>query len=243
MGYKVKLDDEVKFDGRRISPEPKVYVLLNKPKGFATTTAEGKGRTVMDLVANATSAKIKPIGRLGRNSLGLLLFTNDDKIVQKFTNSKIGVARLFQLDLDKNLKFEVTIPKPCPIVEADRGEMEQLFTNLVSNAIKFRGEIPVRIHISAERQADDWVFSIRDNGIGIDSTGVERIFELFHRLHTADEYPGTGLGLTISRKIVDYHGGEIWVESRLDHGSTFHVTLPTQVAGIEADDRHEQTLD
>jgi len=106
MGYKVKLDDEVKFDGQRISPEPKVYVLLNKPKGFATTTAEGKGRTVMDLVANATSAKIKPIGRLGRNSLGLLLFTNDDKVVQKFTNSKTGVARLFQVELDKNLKFE-----------------------------------------------------------------------------------------------------------------------------------------
>ena len=106
MGYKVKLGDEVKFDGRRISPEPKVYVLLNNPKGFATTTAEGKGRTVMDLVANATNAKIKPIGRLGRNSLGLLLFTNDDEVIQKFTNSKTGVARLFQVELDKNLKFE-----------------------------------------------------------------------------------------------------------------------------------------
>ncbi|MDH7911905.1 pseudouridine synthase [Winogradskyella sp. SYSU M77433] len=106
MGYKVKLNDEVKFDGRRINPEPKVYVLLNKPKGFATTTAEGKGRTVMDLIANATNANVKPIGRLGRNSLGLLLFTNDDKIVQKFTNSKTGVARLFHVELDKNLKFE-----------------------------------------------------------------------------------------------------------------------------------------
>jgi len=106
MGYKVKLGDEVKFDGRRINPEPKVYVLLNKPKGFATTTAEGKGRTVMDLVANATNARIKPIGRLGRNSLGLLLFTNDDDVVQKFTNSKNGVGRLFQIELDKNLKFE-----------------------------------------------------------------------------------------------------------------------------------------
>ncbi|RNC87674.1 MAG: rRNA pseudouridine synthase [Winogradskyella sp.] len=106
MGYKVKSTDEVKFDGRRINPEPKTYVLLNKPKGFATTTAEGKGRTVMDLVANSTSARIKPIGRLGRNSLGLLLFTNDDEIMQKFTNSKNGVARLFQLELDKNLKFE-----------------------------------------------------------------------------------------------------------------------------------------
>lgn len=106
MGYKVKRTDEVRFDGQRITPEAKVYILLNKPKGFATTTAEGKGRTVMDLVANATNANIKPIGRLGRNSLGLLLFTNDDKVVQKFTNSKNGVARLFQVELDKNLKYE-----------------------------------------------------------------------------------------------------------------------------------------
>lgn len=106
MGYKVKRTDEVRFDGQRITPEAKVYVLLNKPKGFATTTAEGKGRTVMDLVANATNANIKPIGRLGRNSLGLLLFTNDDKVVQKFTNSKHGVSRLFQVELDKNLKYE-----------------------------------------------------------------------------------------------------------------------------------------
>lgn len=106
MGYKVKLDDEVRFDGARINPEKKTYVLLNKPKGFATTTSESKGKTVMDLVANATSARIKPIGRLGRNSTGLLLFTNDDTIVKKFTNSKNGVERLFEIELDKNLKLE-----------------------------------------------------------------------------------------------------------------------------------------
>jgi len=106
MGYKVKLEDEVRYDGQRINPEKKAYVLLNKPKGFATTTSEGKGRTVMDLVANATNSRIKPIGRLGRNSTGLLLFTNDDAIHNKFTNSKNGVARLFQVELDKNLKYE-----------------------------------------------------------------------------------------------------------------------------------------
>lgn len=106
MGHKVKPDDEVRYDGRKITPEQKTYVLLNKPKGFATTTSEDKGRTVMDLVANATSAKIKPIGRLGRNSMGLLLFTNDDEVVQKFTNSKNGVSRLFHIELDKNLKAE-----------------------------------------------------------------------------------------------------------------------------------------
>lgn len=106
MGYKVKLDDDVRFDGSRISPEKKAYVLLNKPKGFASTTSEGKGRTVMDLVANATTSRIKPIGRLGRNSLGLILFTNDETLVKKFTSSKNGIPRLFQVELDKNLKFE-----------------------------------------------------------------------------------------------------------------------------------------
>jgi len=106
MGYKVKPGDEVRYDGSRVNPEKKAYVLLNKPKGFATTTSEGKGRTVMDLVANATTSRIKPIGRLGRNSKGLLLFTNDEAIVEKFTNSKNGVPRLFHIELDKNLKFE-----------------------------------------------------------------------------------------------------------------------------------------
>ena len=106
LGYKVLLADEVRFDGARITPEKKAYVLLNKPKGFATTTSEGKGRTVMDLVANATTSKIRPIGRLGRNSLGLILFTNDELMHAKFTNSKHGVARLFHVELDKPLKFE-----------------------------------------------------------------------------------------------------------------------------------------
>lgn len=104
MGYKVQLTDDVRFDGRRLNPEPNTYVLLNKPKGFATTESNEKGMTVMDLVANATTAKIRPFGRLGRNATGLLLFTNDDEFVQKFT--KRGIARLFHIELDKNLKME-----------------------------------------------------------------------------------------------------------------------------------------
>jgi 23S rRNA pseudouridine2605 synthase len=104
MGFKVKPTDEVKFDGRKISPEAKKYVLLNKPKGFATTTSDNKGNTVMDLVANASSIPLHPIGRLGRNATGLLLFTNDDDFMQKFTRR--GVSRLFHIELDKNLKAE-----------------------------------------------------------------------------------------------------------------------------------------
>ena len=104
MGFKVKPTDEVKFDGRKISPEAKKYVLLNKPKGFATTTSDNKGSTVMDLVANASNIPLHPIGRLGRNATGLLLFTNDDDFMQKFTRR--GVTRLFHIELDKNLKSE-----------------------------------------------------------------------------------------------------------------------------------------
>lgn len=102
MGYKVKPGSEVRFDGRRINPEPPTFVLLNKPKGVATTSSEAKGLTVMDIIANATNAKIRPFGRLGRNATGLLLFTNDDAFRQKF--SKKGIDRLFHIELDKNLK-------------------------------------------------------------------------------------------------------------------------------------------
>ena len=102
MVYKVKLEDDVRFAGRRLNPEPMSYVLLNKPKGFATTTSESKGNTVMDLVANASSGRITPIGRLGRNATGLLFFTNDDKLKEKL--SKKGMERLFHIALDKNLK-------------------------------------------------------------------------------------------------------------------------------------------
>lgn len=102
MGFQVKPTDEVKFDGRRINPEPVTHILLNKPKGVASTNSESKGLTVMDLIANATSAKVKPVGRLGRNATGLFLFTNDDVLINKI--HKKGMSRLFHIELDKNLK-------------------------------------------------------------------------------------------------------------------------------------------
>ncbi len=133
MGYKVKLSDEVMFDGRRINPEPKTYVLLNKPKGFATTISESKGNTVMDLVRNATSANINPIGRLGRNATGLLLFTNDDTFMQKFTRK--GVSRLFHIELDKNLKQEDLL-KIQEGIKIDRKTIEVEEVSYVKNAPK-----------------------------------------------------------------------------------------------------------
>ncbi|WP_025742404.1 pseudouridine synthase [Aquimarina pacifica] len=106
MGYKVKLTDEVKFDGRVITPYKKEYVLLNKPKGFVTSTSPEKTRTVMDLVSNASKSVLKPVGRLERNTTGLLLFTNDVDLEKKLTHHKSGVRKLFHVELERNLKFE-----------------------------------------------------------------------------------------------------------------------------------------
>jgi light-regulated signal transduction histidine kinase (bacteriophytochrome) len=115
-----------------------------------------------------------------------------------------------------------------PAVYFDDVQLSQLFQNLISNAIKFRGEQPPRIHISAAHLDDRWRFSVADNGIGIESQYAERIFLIFQRLHSREEYPGTGIGLSICKKIVERHNGKIWVESKPGDGSTFYFTVPDQ---------------
>ena len=112
-----------------------------------------------------------------------------------------------------------------PTVRADKSQLVELFQNLISNAIKFHGEEPPRIHVSAGLKENGWVFSVRDNGVGIDSEYAERIFGIFQRLHTRDQYPGTGIGLAICKRIVESRGGQIWVESQPGEGSIFHFTI------------------
>ena len=113
-----------------------------------------------------------------------------------------------------------------PWVKADANQMVQLLQNLIDNAIKYRSERPLVIQVSSRRTGNEWLFSVQDNGIGIPKGQQERIFQMFQRLHTRDEYEGTGIGLAIAKKIVERHGGHIWVESEEGKGSTFCFTLP-----------------
>jgi chemotaxis family two-component system sensor kinase Cph1 len=109
---------------------------------------------------------------------------------------------------------------------ADPSRLGQLFRNLIGNALKFRGQDPPRVHVSARQQDSEWIFSVRDNGIGIDPQYSELIFQIFERLHGKHQYVGTGVGLAICRRIVERFRGRIWVESELGKGATFCFTIP-----------------
>jgi len=114
-----------------------------------------------------------------------------------------------------------------PAVVADSRLLVQLFQNLIGNSIKFRGKDRPRVSLSAEKQARQWTFAITDNGIGIAAEHLQGIFGIFKRLHTHEEYPGSGIGLSICKKIIEQHGGRMWVESSPGQGATFKFVLPT----------------
>lgn len=113
-----------------------------------------------------------------------------------------------------------------PTVRADAGQLLQVFQNLMANALKFRCEGIPRVHVSAQEFGEHWRFSVQDNGIGIEAQYADRVFVIFQRLHTRQEYPGTGIGLAICKRIVLRHGGKIWFESEPGKGATFFFTLP-----------------
>jgi len=113
-----------------------------------------------------------------------------------------------------------------PEVFGDRFQLVQLLQNLISNAIKYKSSRNPHIHISGEKVDNGWQIGVRDNGIGIDSRYFDKIFQVFQRLHSREQYSGTGIGLAVAKKIIERHGGRIWVDSRVGEGSTFYFTLP-----------------
>lgn len=134
-----------------------------------------------------------------------------------------GVLQNLKLQIDES--GAVVIRDQMPTVRGSKEQLLQLFQNLINNAIKFRGGDPPEIHIDAEKIEGKWLFKVKDNGIGINSAYQEKVFQIFQRLHTNDEYSGTGVGLAICRKVVSRHGGKIWVESEPGHGTTVFFTI------------------
>ena len=124
-----------------------------------------------------------------------------------------------------------------PEINANASQITQLFQNLIANAIIYRSEEKPRIRISAEQQNSHWQISVRDNGMGIEAEYSERIFAIFQRLHTKEAYSGTGVGLAICKKIVERHGGRIWLESEPGKGSTFYFTLHKKLKDKKVDDK------
>lgn len=113
-----------------------------------------------------------------------------------------------------------------PTVRADGAQLEHVFQNLLSNAIRFHGDGRPEIHVGAKQQNGGWLFWVKDSGMGIDPEYAERVFVIFQQLHTRSEYPGTGIGLAVCKRIVERHGGRIWVESEPGEGATFYFTIP-----------------
>ncbi|MGE5430391.1 MAG: sensor histidine kinase [Syntrophomonadaceae bacterium] len=144
-------------------------------------------------------------------------------------------------DAIKNLRVSieeseaVILHDTLPVITGDEVQIMQLFQNLLSNSIKFRSESVPEIHICAENRKEDWLFSVKDNGIGMDSVFSSKIFVIFQRLHERDKYPGTGIGLSICKRIVERHQGRIWVDSRPNEGSIFYFTIPKKIEEYEPD--------
>ncbi len=182
----------------------------NQFLGFISSAAARMGTLVQDLLAYArlTTEKDRPISIALDEDLEAAL-THLDGAIQE---SGASVTH-----------------DPMPTLAVDRGQMVRLFQNLIGNAVKYRKpDQPVHVHVSAEQKGDVWVFSVRDNGIGFDMKDASTIFAPFKRLHSAEEYPGTGVGLAICRRIVQAQGGHIWAEATPGEGATFLFTLPVQ---------------
>jgi signal transduction histidine kinase len=190
--------------------------------GYAVDGAKRMQRLIHDLLAYArVSSQAKPL---------------------QPTDASAVLARVLadlRPVIERNKAEIVIVNEKLPVIRADELQLGQVLQNLIGNAIKFHGEKPPRVEISAAIDGGMWNFAVADDGIGISAEGSDRIFQMFQRLHTRDEYEGSGIGLTIAKRIVERHGGRIWFDSTPGKGTTFHFTMPkTEATSGDQGDSH-----
>jgi light-regulated signal transduction histidine kinase (bacteriophytochrome) len=172
---------------------------------------------------------VEASGRMQSLINDLLDYSRVGRLAKPFTSTNLERlldAALANLQLAVQESGAQITHDPLPTLMVDASQLTQVFQNLIGNAIKFRGERSLQIHVSASQVENEWRIGIHDNGIGIEPQYFERIFLIFQRLHTRREYAGTGIGLSLCKKIIERHHGQIWVESQPGQGSTFYFKIP-----------------
>jgi light-regulated signal transduction histidine kinase (bacteriophytochrome) len=172
--------------------------------------------------------------RMQRLINDLLAFSRIGRVTTDFTDVDLGavVAAATVANDDFLARADGSVEAvDLPTIRGEEGLLVGLFANLIGNSIKFRRpDAPVRIRVTARREGDDWEIVVRDNGIGIDPEYADKVFVIFQRLHARDAYPGTGIGLAVAKRIVEYHGGRIWVDTSVDEGAAILFTVRTAPA-------------
>jgi len=207
---------------------------------------DSEGRDLL----NAVIANAHHMERLIRDLLEYTHVARAGGEPEEMADANQVMATVFEMlePTIRNERAEIAISGPLPSVQIPAFRLQLIFQNLLSNAIKYRTDAAPRIVVSATQQAGHWLFSVEDNGIGIDPKYHERIFGIFKRLHAKGRYPGTGIGLAICKRIVEHRGGRIWVESEIGKGAKFFFTIPSdrpKESGQRAqiDDRKPQILE
>jgi len=202
---------------------------LTAVAGYATLLQRRCGDNLSDSGKHFLDEIIAATKRMECKIDDLLAFSRAGRATVESTfclGAALDEARRAMVRRIEHTGAQILAPENLPTIRGDRSMIAQVFQNLLSNSLKYKGEETPRIEVSAERSDKEWTISVKDNGIGFDMTHGQRIFGVFQRLYTVEEYPGTGIGLAIVKRIIERHGGRIWAESEPGQGATFRFTLP-----------------
>jgi len=202
---------------------------LRKVKSFSELLVNGYQDQLDETAQRYINFMMSGVLRMESLIQDLLTYSRldeDTKMLETVDLSVIVKTVLGDLQIAIDEQQAIITTTELPTVTANPIAMQQLFLNLIGNAIKFRSQAPPHIHLAVQQQAQQWLISIQDNGIGMVPEYKERIFVLFQRLHNSADYTGTGIGLALCRKIIENYGGQIWVDSEVGQGSTFYFTIP-----------------